>query len=332
MKSKSSFLALGLALLASFSLTACTSAQNLGSRGPTDTCTLASACCAALPVAIAPACASQVSLAEAQSDGQTACGVLLQGYQGEGFCAAAATGDGGVSMGSAPDGSVMSSSEAGGETSTSGNEGVTLAVASSQQISSLADYPTVDGLNLTVSAGQIVVAVALELADDGAESLPLTSTLFAIETTNGIQYPGDFATTQGLSGCDPSTSLASGHTLDCTVYFYTPAGAVTTTLAYQLPDGSSVTVPLTTTCSLCGSECVDLQTDPYNCGSCGNGLPAIPAANPAPPCENGQIACTTPFAVCNGMCVDSQTDEGNCGGCGRECVNDAACVNGQCGG
>jgi len=70
-----------------------------------------------------------------------------------------------------------------------------------------------------------------------------------------------------------------------------------------------------TTCgggqACCGSGCVDTQTDPNNCGACGN------------TCGAGQMCC-------GGGCVDTATDSNNCGSCGNVCLGGDTCQNGLC--
>jgi hypothetical protein len=69
---------------------------------------------------------------------------------------------------------------------------------------------------------------------------------------------------------------------------------------------------------------VNTQTDPNNCGTCGNfcglfeyndlpNLCAMGACCPAPP--SGVLR---PQYVCNGVCTDPDSDD-NCGGCGNVC-------------
>ncbi|MBQ1927103.1 MAG: hypothetical protein II180_13395 [Proteobacteria bacterium] len=85
----------------------------------------------------------------------------------------------------------------------------------------------------------------------------------------------------------------------------------------------------------CPSGCVDVQSDPHNCGECGHS------------CEDGQICvagqcsgeCPSYMKSCPpDRCVDIKTDPNNCGGCGIVCPRGAEllhyeisqCDNGQC--
>jgi hypothetical protein len=122
----------------------------------------------------------------------------------------------------------------------------------------------------------------------------------------------------------------------------------------------------------CGGRCVDLRTDPSNCGSCGNivrgccgGAPWAPVdddnncgscGNACPAgeaCRNGTCTCGNGILgegdalcaagqrCCGGpdpndrQCVPTLTDPNHCGGCGDEgevCPAFAACCHGVCSG
>jgi Stigma-specific protein, Stig1/Phosphorylase superfamily len=59
----------------------------------------------------------------------------------------------------------------------------------------------------------------------------------------------------------------------------------------------------------CGSG---IETDPNNCGSCGN-------------------VCSTPDgSCCGGVCTDESTDPNNCGACGDACPAGDTCQSGAC--
>ncbi len=78
---------------------------------------------------------------------------------------------------------------------------------------------------------------------------------------------------------------------------------------------------------VCDGACVTLNTDPTNCGVCGN------------TCKTGTVcyvgSCTTscgPGTIqCGQSCVAPDVDRNNCGGCGKECGTSEVCVNAACG-
>jgi len=79
--------------------------------------------------------------------------------------------------------------------------------------------------------------------------------------------------------------------------------------------------------------CVDLKTDPKNCGSCGNVCPKNEM------CEAGKCGCRPGGGThccpegqteCAGKCIDLSTDQDNCGQCGVRCRFNEACVQGKC--
>jgi hypothetical protein len=78
----------------------------------------------------------------------------------------------------------------------------------------------------------------------------------------------------------------------------------------------------------CPAGCVDPQTDPKNCGGCGqlcNALQSCVGGSCVEPCNGaGQ-------ATCAGTCVDEETDPGNCGSCGHACNDGEVCSGGACG-
>jgi endo-1,4-beta-D-glucanase Y len=77
----------------------------------------------------------------------------------------------------------------------------------------------------------------------------------------------------------------------------------------------------------CSSGCVDVQSDPANCGSCGN------ACGSGATCTAGRcvISCASGLQACSGVCVDVQTDPSNCGSCGNACPS-GVCASGACAG
>ncbi len=98
-------------------------------------------------------------------------------------------------------------------------------------------------------------------------------------------------------------------------------------------DGGTVTAGASGSCAgdLCGSECVDVQADPNNCGACGTTCGADQS------CVSGTCACAPGEQLCGSTCTDTQANVGHCGFCGNECVADAdghvaevACQGGDC--
>ncbi|MCA9607036.1 MAG: hypothetical protein KC619_15630 [Myxococcales bacterium] len=73
-----------------------------------------------------------------------------------------------------------------------------------------------------------------------------------------------------------------------------------------------------------GDRCVDLASDPDNCGMVGNACPEVCAGGVcAPRCSGG-------LRGCEGACVDLSSDPLHCGECGRSCARDQVCVEGRC--
>src|SRR5215831_9305461 len=101
-----------------------------------------------------------------------------------------------------------------------------------------------------------------------------------------------------------------------------------------LPDAS----PPDASCAgtLCGSNCVNLQTDPNHCGrcdiQCASGtqcLSGLCVCSAGPPCQ-----CPPGTTLCGNACIDTQTDPTNCGFCGHVCSFSAnsypICTGGGC--
>jgi hypothetical protein len=126
--------------------------------------------------------------------------------------------------------------------------------------------------------------------------------------------------------------------------------------------GSAI-LPVTGQCaaglSSCSGKCVDLMTDPDNCGGCGFSVPygetcrdgqfssaqgrssggssvltsgTTRAGSPITSltATGTQAACPAGRSSCTGTCRDLSNDAGNCGSCGNACLSGQNCQNGRC--
>jgi hypothetical protein len=145
----------------------------------------------------------------------------------------------------------------------------------------------------------------------------------------GACAPGyGICSTNPDNGCDTEFSVAAH------------CGACTVICSGGLPDCSttgnaSQPFACTSGCgpglSLCAASCVNEQSDPNHCGSCGKQCPAVAGATPT--CSPGGtcgFTCNANNHLCGGACVNEQTDPANCGACVHVCTAGQACVSGQC--
>ena len=75
----------------------------------------------------------------------------------------------------------------------------------------------------------------------------------------------------------------------------------------------------------CTFSCVDLQSDDFNCGSCGNICTGAGYS-----CRKGTCDCQHGYTKCGDECVDLKNDNDNCGQCGNFCSLDEACGGSVC--
>jgi hypothetical protein len=89
--------------------------------------------------------------------------------------------------------------------------------------------------------------------------------------------------------------------------------------------GCISTCPSSGNSTCCKGVCVDIYTDPNNCGGCGN------ACEGGQTCQAGQCDCPNGQTLCSNQCVNTSGDPSNCGGCGIACTSGSPyCVNGGC--
>jgi len=78
--------------------------------------------------------------------------------------------------------------------------------------------------------------------------------------------------------------------------------------------------------TLCGTSCVDTNTDERHCGACGV------ACDAGETCVDGActVSCPAGQELCDGGCYDLDTDVQHCGSCGTACTDGQVCAEGAC--
>jgi hypothetical protein len=136
-------------------------------------------------------------------------------------------------------------------------------------------------------------------------------------TVGGAATGGQNAVTGGANGTvGGSTGVAGASGTD-------PCAAITCTGGRQCVAGAC---QCPTGYSFCAGVCLlatSLQTNPSNCGTCGN-LCATGAT-----CTAGVCQCPAGQTACGGACVNMQTDPANCGACATSCAS-GICTAGVC--
>lgn len=81
--------------------------------------------------------------------------------------------------------------------------------------------------------------------------------------------------------------------------------------------------------AICGADtCVDLASDPENCGECGRSCNGGSCSRGL--CVCGGTTCAAGSICCNGACTNLNADRTNCGTCGTVCPPGIGCTLGVC--
>ena len=78
--------------------------------------------------------------------------------------------------------------------------------------------------------------------------------------------------------------------------------------------------------TLCGNQCVNLDSAADHCGTCGT------ACSDGLPCTDGECRCPDGETLCEGACVNIESEPLHCGDCGSACPEGETCVVGRCSG
>ena len=168
----------------------------------------------------------------------------------------------------------------------------------------------------------------VELRIDNDSHDPPVSTafpLFSLRTEDGVEFLATIDTELLDASCSAMTQIAKGGGYACSVAFRVPHAQHPAALVYRPDPLLELSVELESEpCSPCGSDCVDLQTDPAHCGVCSNEI------GDAQLCRDGAAVCEdSGLHACGQACVDLQADERHCGACGAAIGSDHVCENGE---
>jgi len=154
-----------------------------------------------------------------------------------------------------------------------------------------------------------------DFTDDGTGDTGAADT-----TTGGDGNTTDSSPTKDTNGGGDGTAKDTGGGGDTTP----PPDDATPTDTTPPPTDT----PSTCAGTDCGGTCVDLSTDPKNCGGCGTAVCHMEI------CKAGAPACYPGFKACGGTgcfgCRDIKSDPVNCGDCGVKCGTGQTCAGGTC--
>lgn len=169
-------------------------------------------------------------------------------------------------------------------------------------------------------AASSVLFVAVASCSGGTKPPPpsaLTNALDAGGESTDATMPsgvGDASTTSPPADAG-QVDQSTGASVDAApeASLVTPTGCVATD-----PDAANVK-PM-----MCLKQCVDINSDPKNCGAC-----SVPCNLTGEVCIIGMCQCPGTQTPCGNQCVDLNSDSSNCGSCGHNCENNP-CNMGVC--
>jgi len=123
-----------------------------------------------------------------------------------------------------------------------------------------------------------------------------------------------------------------------------PAGTQNNTHASPGPTVRPVNGQCSEGMTLCSGACVNIRTDPDNCGGCGFSAPygetcingqfsssLVPKNKTTTTTAAGtQVSCPSGQTSCSGTCRNILTDTAHCGSCGTSCLSGQTCQDGRC--
>ena len=191
-----------------------------------------------------------------------------------------------------------------------------------------ADAPTMDDAPIPDDAETIPLAGAdagaddAPLSDDAADYVPISFVDAAMVEDSTSDDTGEDSSDDGsaCTSCLDAEDATPGTDESTPVDIPADDQASEIDVAPPAVDGPLI---CSTQQSICNDQCVDLTSDPENCGDCN-----ILCSSGV--CTNSKcLVCAAEEAVCDQQCVNTATDPDNCGACAIPCAS-GLCSNGQC--